>query len=163
MDFVTSPEPPVSACVMAGSPVVFPNGRVAACIGPLLTLPDEQPMILGNLKQESLASILDRAEVNPVLHAIRIWGPARLVEILKQKGYSDLLPSKYIKNNICDVCYQLFSQPLLVDAIQAWFAEIKQKQMVAYARLYYLDESTMLERYNLYEVIPSVNGIPGKK
>jgi MoaA/NifB/PqqE/SkfB family radical SAM enzyme len=155
MNYAISPEPAVSACVVAGAPIIFPNGKVSACIGPLLTLPDNHPMVLGNLRQETLAEILDRAETNPVLHALRIWGPAKLVSMLKEKGLGDLLPQDYIVNCICDACYKLFSDPRIVDALQEIFEDEKQKQLVAYARLYYLDETAMLESYHLYELIDS--------
>lgn len=143
------PEPTVSACSMASSPVVFPDGKVIACIGPLLTLPATHPMFLGNLHEESLSEILDRAEMNPILHAVRVWGPHKLVSLLKQHGFDTLLPKDYICNCICDVCYKLLSDARIVEALVNILQDEQLRQVLAYARVYYLNETTMAERYQL--------------
>ena len=82
----TAPEPTSAACSMASSPVIYPDGKVSACIGPVLTLPPDHPLFLGDLRKETLPEILDRAELNPVLHIIRVWGPQKLIPHLKQHG-----------------------------------------------------------------------------
>jgi MoaA/NifB/PqqE/SkfB family radical SAM enzyme len=146
----TAPEPTVAACTMAGSPVVFPDGKVTGCIGPVLTLPPTHPLFLGNLRQESLSEILDRAELNPVLHTIRVWGPHKLVSLLRQNGFDELIPKEYICNCICDVCYKLLSDERIVDALESILQDTRMKQTIAYARLYYLNETTMAELYHLH-------------
>lgn len=146
LNYHAAPEPTVAACSMASSPVIFPDGRVNACIGPLLTLPAAHPLFLGNIEQESLADILDRAELNPILHAIRAWGPHKLVSLLRQHGHEGLLPREYISNCICDPCYKLLSDSRIVDALENILLDEQAKQVVAYARLYYLNETTMVEK-----------------
>lgn len=145
----TVPEPTVSACSMASSPVIFPDGKVVACIGPLLTLPPTHPLFLGNLQQESLSEILDRAELNPILHTVRVWGPHRLVSLLRQHGFDALLPKEYVCNCICDTCYKLSSDPRVVDALENIMRDEQTRQTIAYGRLYYLNETTMAELYHL--------------
>lgn len=144
-DFPGVREPPAAACSMAASPVVFPNGDVNACIGPLLTLPPGHPLYLGNLNNEPLASILDRAETNPILHTIRIWGPYKLVEFLKEHGFHSLLPKEYIENCICDACYKLLADEKIVRVLLDIFQDKELKEMIAFGRLYYLKENTMVE------------------
>jgi organic radical activating enzyme len=146
----TASEPTVSACSMASSPVVFPNGNVIGCIGPVLTLPPTHPLFLGNLRQESLSEILDRAELNPVLHTIRIWGPHKLVSLLRQNGFDALIPKEFICNCICDVCYKLLSDERIVGALESILQNEQTRQTIAYARLYYLNETTMAELYQLH-------------
>jgi|GEM_PF-316513 len=143
----TSPEPTSGACSMASSPVIYPDGKVSACIGPVLTLPPDHPLFLGNLQEETLQEILDRAEVNPVLHAIRVWGPQKLVSHLKQHGLEAILPGEYICDCLCDVCYRLLSDKRIVDALEDIMEDTHTRQLLAYARLYYLNESTMIGRY----------------
>ncbi len=157
-NYRTATEPTVSACEMASSPVIFPDGNVIACIGPLLTLPPRHPMFLGNLHHETLSEILDRSELNPVLHAIRVWGPHKLVSLLRQKGLDALLPKKYICNCVCDVCYKLLSDEKIVDALESILQDEQIRQTVAYARVYYLDETTMAELLHLNAIEP--NGYP---
>jgi len=145
------PEPSEGICTMASFPVIFPNGKVIACIGPPIVLPEFNPLYLGNLKKEPLKDILDKAEINPVLHAIRAFGPSLLVSKLKESGYGHLLPSTYRKDTICDICHQLFSDPELCKAIEAISQEDYFRRKVAYGRLYYLNEIDMMERLNLVE------------
>lgn len=148
-DYCTSPEPTVSACSMASSPVVFPDGKVVACIGPPLTLPPIHPLFLGNLQNERLSEILDRAELNPILHTIRAWGPHKLVTLLKQNGLEVTMPREYIRDCICDICYKLMSNVQIVDALEKIMDEEQIRHTIAYARVYYLNETYMAEMYHL--------------
>ena len=149
LNYRTAPEPAVGACPVASSPVIFPNGNLVACIGPLLTLPPTHPLFLGNLRQESLSSILDRAELNPILHTIRAWGPSRLIALLRKNGYGALLPQEYIGDAICDPCFKLLSDPRIVAALDTIFRDEELMQLVAYARVHYLKETTMADRLHL--------------
>ncbi len=147
----TDAEPTVAACSMASTPVVFPDGKVKACIGPVLTLPAMHPMVLGDLQQNSMSEILDRSELNPVLHTIRVWGPHKLVALLKQNGLESLLPREYISNCICDVCYKLLADERIVAALGNILEDEEIGQNLAFARMYYLNETTMAELYHLDE------------
>ncbi len=149
-NYHTTPEPTVGACSMASSPVIFPDGRVSACIGPLLTLPPVHPMSLGNLHQEALSEVLDRAESNLVLHTIRVWGPHKLVSLLRQHALDALLPKEYISDCPCDVCYKLLGDERIVDALESIMQDEQIRQTIAYARLYYLNETAMAELYHLH-------------
>jgi hypothetical protein len=137
-------EPTGAACTMASSPVVFPDGRVIGCIGPAITLPPPHALQLGNLGIESLAEVLDRAELNTVLHAIRVWGPHKLMSWLNRIGCPEELPSRYIKDCTCDVCYKLLSNPRLASYIEALTHEEEFAIKTAYGRMYYLAEDAML-------------------
>lgn len=141
----TSPEPTIGACSVASSPVVFPDGRVNACIGPLLTLPPVHPMSLGDLNKESLEDVLERAETNLVLHTVRVWGPHKLVSLLREDGFEGFMPREYICDCPCDVCYKLLCDQRIVDHLQSILQDEHTKQTIAYGRLYYLNETAMAE------------------
>jgi pyruvate-formate lyase-activating enzyme len=141
-------EPTPGACQVASSPVIYPDGRVISCIGPLLTLPITHPMFLGNLHQECLNDILYRSELNHVLHTIRVWGPYKLVSLLQQNKSIEL-PEEYICNCPCDVCYKVFSHPGAYEALMTIFGDQRLQHSVAYARLHYLNESALVEHYRL--------------
>ncbi|WXG44192.1 MAG: radical SAM protein [Promethearchaeati archaeon SRVP18_Atabeyarchaeia-1] len=149
LNFEIEAEPTVGACTMASSPVVFPDGKVNACIGPVLTLPSAHPLFLGNLRIDRLNDILDRAEMNLFLQTIRVWGPQKLQSLLKEHGLGDLLPREYIKDCICDCCYKLLSDPRIVDALKSILQDEKMVRIIAYARVYYLKETFMAERLDL--------------
>ena len=96
------------------------------------------PLSLGNLYLEPLSEILNRSELNPVLHTVRVWGPHKLVSSLRQHGFDALLPKEYIDNCPCDVCYRLLSDERIVDALEDILHEEQILQTIAYGRLYYL-------------------------
>jgi MoaA/NifB/PqqE/SkfB family radical SAM enzyme len=135
---------PVSACANASAPMILPDGRVVACVGPLIALRTAHPLLLGNARISPLSEILDEAEQNAVLHAIRVWGPHKLVDGLKANGWQHDLPHDYIEGNPCDVCHQLMSNPRLSQALRELDSQREFRERVAYGRLYYLQEDTML-------------------
>lgn len=136
----TTPDPPPSACSAGGSPIIFPDGRVIACIGPVIDLKSEHPLLLGNLRTQSLAEILDAAEANPVLHAIRLWGPQKLISMVRDAGLGEFLPRNYIKGSVCNACYCLMKSPQIVAYLDSLAQDEAFAAKVAYGRVYYLSE-----------------------
>ncbi|UCH92947.1 MAG: SPASM domain-containing protein [Candidatus Aminicenantes bacterium] len=148
--YKTTSVPPICACSMASSPIIFPDGKVTGCIGPVIRLDSCHPLLFGNLREHSLAEILDKAELNVALHAIRIWGPHKLISILKAHGLDELLPKEYISDCVCDVCYKMFENEKILDFLETLQKEDEEFQKkVAYGRLYYLKETKMLEELNI--------------
>lgn len=135
-----SEAPDPCACTAVGAPVVFPDGRVIACIGPLLGLRANHSLVLGNLREEGLAAILDRAENNAVLHAIRVWGPRKLVEKLRASPVAAELPRSYVRDSTCDVCYKLFSNPAIAAYLEGLNGDAEFQRYTAYGRAYYLND-----------------------
>jgi sulfatase maturation enzyme AslB (radical SAM superfamily) len=147
LNYNTSSEPCAAACTMGSSPIIFPDGNIFACIGPLLTLKNKHPLLLGNVHEEPLEVILDRAESNLLLHAIRIWGPGKLVKTLEKEGYSDILPDEYISDCVCDACYKLMSNDRILDCLMNISTDIDFVEKVAYGRVFFLNESTMAKKF----------------
>jgi len=144
--FETSPEPAPYCCEPAAAPVIFPDGRVVACIGPLITLRGHHPLVLGNLRDTSLEEIFDRAEVNAIVHALRVWGPKKLCEVIRTTDLKCEIPSSFVTDNVCDACYQMFSRPKLANLLTDLASDPKFARETAYARLYYLKEGEMADR-----------------
>jgi MoaA/NifB/PqqE/SkfB family radical SAM enzyme len=142
-------EAPGAPCPAASAPVLLPDGRVSACIGPLVTLSSPHPLALGSLREQPLAEILDAAETNPILHAIRIWGPSRLVDLAQEAGLGHRLPGAYVKNSICHACYHLMTEPGMVEFLSHLADDGAFREEVAYARVYYLHETRMVELLGL--------------
>ncbi len=141
----TTSEPPQSACSAGSSPIVFPDGRVIACIGPVIDLSSSHPLLLGDLRKNTLQEILDKAETNPILHTIRVWGPRKLISILNEAGLGEHLPDKYIKDSVCNACYHLMSSDKILSFLAQLAKEVEFTEKVAYARVYYLKETRMAE------------------
>jgi MoaA/NifB/PqqE/SkfB family radical SAM enzyme len=143
--YVTSVNPPISACSAGSSPIIFPNGNIIGCIGPVINIKSTHPLLLGNLKKRSLKEILDDSEINPIYHAIRIWGPIKLISLAAEAGLTRHLPKKYVKDSICHACYALLSNDNIITFLQTLAHDPDFKRKVAYARLYYLGENRMFE------------------
>ena len=143
--YTLSESPPREACQAASSPCIFPDGRVYGCIGPLIDLHHGHPLLLGNVRDTSLAEILDRSETNVVLHALRLWGPGRLVTLLREAGLSQRLPREYVAGSVCNACYSLLSDFALRERLCQLEQDTEFRRKVAYARLYYLEETAMLD------------------
>jgi pyruvate-formate lyase-activating enzyme len=140
LHFETTTTPPAAACVSAHAPVIFPNGKVVACFGPVIDIPSPHPLVLGDLEKERLAAILDRAESNVVLQIIRVWGPARLIEMIRQAGVSDL-PASYVRDSVCCTCYELMRNARLAGFFQSLQKDESLAREIRYARQYYLAET----------------------
>lgn len=145
LKYQTTDTPPISACAAGSSPIVFPDGRVIACIGPVIDLASSHPLVLGNMRNEPLSSILDRAQINPILHAIRLWGPRKLISMAEKAGLGQYLPQTYIEGSVCHACYGLMASDKLVEFVNQLAEDSQFQRKVAYGRLYYLGESEMLQ------------------
>lgn len=145
LKYYITEEPPISACSAGSSPIIFPDGRIIACIGPVIKLTSPHPLLLGSLRKNTLHEILDNAELNSILHAIRIWGPRKLISLIKESGLSHYLPERYIKDSVCNACYNLMSNEKIVNFLTELANDHEFKRKVAYARVYYLKETKMVE------------------
>ncbi len=146
--YETTAEPPRSACT-SSSPIIFPDGRVVACIGPLIELTTPHPLLLGDLRRESMGEILERAQANTILHMIRVWGPHKLVTLIRDAGLDSYLPERYIANTICQTCYHLLSTPPPVNFLTELAQDSAWQRTTAYGRAYYLEEPEMMEQLGL--------------
>ncbi len=144
-----STEPSARACTAGSCPIIFPDGRVIGCVGPVIQLKSRQPLDLGNLWDDTLAHILDAAERNPILHAIRIWGPGDLVRRARKAGLERALPDAFVAESPCDACYQLMAEPSTVSFLEDLAGQPDFVRQVAYARAYYLGEIEMVRAIGL--------------
>jgi organic radical activating enzyme len=145
LKYSVTDEPPKEACQAASSPCIFPDGRVYGCIGPLIDLQDQHPLLLGDVRETPLHDIFDRSETSVVLHALRLWGPKRLIAMLREAGLSRYLPFEYVTDSVCSACYNLMSNPAVRDWLRELENDVEFRRKVAYGRLYYLNETGMLE------------------
>lgn len=138
--FELTHDDPVFACTAADSPTVFWDGRVIGCMGIVKQLPPGHPLLLGNLRETPLEEILDAAEGNIALQLLRIWGPGRLLAMLRESGAVQYLPVTFDKHGCCDLCYAMAAEPRLIRQVLELTADCALAEKVDYARLFYLDE-----------------------
>jgi MoaA/NifB/PqqE/SkfB family radical SAM enzyme len=135
---------PEGACSGADSPTILLDGRVVACVGPVIEIREAHPLLLGNLRERPLADILDEADTNSLLHFIRVWGPGLLLDLLEDRGLGDRLPTRFVPDSICDVCYRLFSDGFLREAARELAQEEDFIRTVALGRQRHLKEDGMV-------------------
>lgn len=111
----SSPTPPEESCNMVLVPMVAPDQRVLACCGPALYTTPDSPLYLGSTRDEDLRTILLRAQKDPLLAAILVWGPAWLREQLFAHGLGELSPPADRYFGICHVCLDLMNSPPIVE------------------------------------------------
>ncbi len=98
---------PDKPCFMLNFPLILPDGRVMACCGASIGLGDSHPLVLGNIRQSPLHTILDTAARDPLIVALRTYGPGKIARILKNLDLGKNLPETYIKDCLCDVCLRM--------------------------------------------------------
>lgn len=141
-------EVPRIPCGGADTPYVFPDGRVLTCVG-ALDLEGDHPLVLGRLREEPIAQILDEAEMNLALHFLRVWGPARLSEALRFAGLERGSTAHHPLNDPCSLCRCLMSHPSIRCAVGKLAEDEELLEKLAYARLHYFDEDGMVRRLGL--------------
>ena len=87
------------------------------------------------------------AESNPLLHALRIYGPQKLIAMAAEAGLQDALPDSYIEGSICSACYSIMSNPEIIRYLSEIARDPAFIRLISYARLQYLGEPGMAEWY----------------
>ena len=135
-----------SVCVGADSPTIFPDGKVIGCMAIVMDLPKGHPLLLGNLKEKPLDEILENAEMNTILHILRLWGSKKLIKLLDRSSLTENLPKKYNKCGYCELCYALISDKQLIVDLWKIIDQPEITEKTAYERIFYLKETTMVEK-----------------
>jgi MoaA/NifB/PqqE/SkfB family radical SAM enzyme len=134
-------------CRGADIPSICSNGNVSACCGPTIDWPTGHPLELGNINNDSICNILNRADMNPLIHFLRLWGPRKLLETIKyRKTNEDDLLDAYSIKNMCDLCRYLNTDMSIANKINAaiYSAEILNK--ISITRAVELGEISMLPK-----------------
>lgn len=98
-------DPRRKSCDCIDSPLVTCNGNVIACCGAAITWPDGHPLQLGNIHNQNLIEIRRAAELNPILHAIRLEGPEKLIQLVQEQAHKEgsvFIPPPI--NQVTDLC-----------------------------------------------------------
>ena len=135
------------ACDINNYPVIFPDGNILSCLGPVSMLNSSNPLILGNILQTPIDTVLDNAEKNLALHAIRIWGPTMLLSLLRKNGYETMIPSEKIDETVCDLCYSIMSQNKIIESFEKISKDRDFIEQIAFGRNFFLQEDIMVKKF----------------
>jgi pyruvate-formate lyase-activating enzyme len=105
-------------CTGCCVPTVTDDGRMTACNGPSYFSAPESPLVLGSLRDSSLADLVAQHRNDPILETIRTFGPSRLKsELQNTPGFENFeFHERY--NGMCDLCLHLTSQPEAMTALR---------------------------------------------
>ena len=87
-------------------PVIEPSGDLYVCCG--VGYKNKQ-LLLGNLKQEDLASLLQKAKDEPLYNAISMFGPFSIARMVAEDGNNNLEFNEKKFTDICHACNQLLN------------------------------------------------------
>ncbi len=94
-------------CSMLRPLIITPEGDVYLCCGPAFAIPE---LRAGNLRQERLKGIVERAEWNPLFATLALGnGPGSLVSLLSGTTWSSLADGGY--SSSCEACFKILTTP----------------------------------------------------
>ena len=105
-------------CTACSVPAITDDGRVVACNGPSYFESSESPLVLGSLRHESFAELLDRHRRDPILDTIRTRGPAGLRDQLQRIPGFEHFPFRARYAGICDLCHHVTRDAPAVAALR---------------------------------------------
>ncbi len=91
-------------------PVLLPNGNLLTCCNlPARDLKvTDFPLVLGNIREESLATLLRRRSTDPLLNTLRSRGPSTVLTLLARHAPQTRVSKKAEYHSGCDLCFRLF-------------------------------------------------------
>lgn len=112
-EFPSHREIPCDYCSLLQTLIVRPEGSVHLCCGPAFTIPC---LTAGNLRQEPLEKIVERAEWNPLNNALALdKGPGgRVKDLLAEAGR---LPRRGFASS-CHACHYLLAEPGVAEHLE---------------------------------------------
>lgn len=110
-------------CRAAWFPAVTDDGRVTACNGPAYFAKPGSPLLMGSTREAPLHELFARHRDDPVVQAIRAYGPLRLREELERLPGFESFPFRATYGGMCELCLQITSDPGAVAALREHLAE----------------------------------------
>ncbi len=136
VEWVSFDELPALTCEMPATPVIRSDGRVLTCCGDIMSDPENWPSLTyGNLKQETISDLLDRADRNPLTHALRVLGPRKLGEIANERAGRQLFTRLFEHRNICDICRAVTTDPEAYGFVNEYLKDPDVANRIAAMRL----------------------------
>lgn len=71
------------------------------------------------------------------------------VSLIRDTGFDSDLPTGYVPENVCSACYSLMADARIVAILDQLARKPEFLEEVAYARVHYLQETSMAERMGL--------------
>lgn len=133
-----------AVCVSADTPTLNANGKLTACCGPAGQWPRGHRLELDSLSQRSLEDILEAGDRDPVIQAIRVWGPAWVLDLVESRAPKE---GRSLGNgtviDMCTICEYLFTNPSYTELVEQSLQDREILRELAVARMARLGEVSM--------------------
>ena len=117
---------PVGACENLLAVTIAPNGNVyPCCAGADMT----ESLASGNINTDSLHDALFKMRTDRTIRQVIHGGTGSLIPIIEKLGHGDKLQPRY--DSICHLCWDVFKDDELAQALREHFAEIQVQEMTA--------------------------------
>ncbi len=128
---------PDRVCPAPSAPSVCPDGRVMACCSDTVSDPENWPALeLGHVATDGYGELLDKADSDLLIQALRVFGPKHLAGVAIEAGA--LKAPKADSRNICDICRRVVTDERALAAVRDWLkradvrAEISLRRFLMY-------------------------------
>jgi len=109
-------------CNAAAQATFTEDGRMICCNGPAYFDEPGSPRLIGDLKNESIATLLQRHWSDPVLETIRTFGPAGLRDELKQdERFATAFDRRFAGQ--CDLCHYITGNSEMISVLRERLAD----------------------------------------
>lgn len=133
-----------SVCVSADTPTLNANGELTACCGPAGQWPDSHRLSFGHLNDRALKETIEIGDQDPIVQALRVWGPARLLDLAMacaaKKGITLDIPAAI---DICTICEYLFTDVERTTLVERSLQEVDIMRELVVTRMARLGEVSM--------------------
>ncbi|MDQ1251220.1 MAG: hypothetical protein QG646_289 [Euryarchaeota archaeon] len=135
-------------CCGADDPVIDSNGDVKVCPGGLFSHLDNSLLKVGNIFNETLETIKNSANRNPIAQVLRLYGPGGLVYLVRKQalkeGVSFTLPEVEEAKDLCSLCKIIITDPYNSKLLQRAVKDSEVYREIAVARFKEFGEISML-------------------
>jgi organic radical activating enzyme len=135
---------PEGRCLQINKPVLLENGDVSACCN-TEAVPRNvaHPLVIGNVRDDSLANILNRKAADELLSAIRLLGPASLADLLPPEA-KQRLSGRYLQGLPCSICTDMLRDPYIVKHLRDLVSQPRMKVLMKITELALTDSDVQI-------------------
>ena len=129
-------------------PIIQPSGTVASCCR--APLPDNSPLILGNLNSEDFDSIYQRFLSHPLIPFIQAWGLIGVLEKMINQGLAEELTDyrNTSEEKICELCQVIFSDETRISYLAELFFDSEVRRQLGILTFLLYGDTSLLESMN---------------
>lgn len=130
-------------CNSPAAPAIRPDGQVMACCGDNMSDSENWgALTLGHVAEDDYGAMLDKADTEPLIQALRVFGPKHLAGVAIAAGALEVAAAD--PRNICDICRKAVTDERALKAIRSWLERADVRAEIAVRRFLMYEETSAL-------------------